>query len=135
MPEPRPTCLTRGCEEAATHRGRCQPHYARLRRRDPAVRAAERDYKLRKRYGITAEQADALLASANYCCQLCGSPAEEFPRGLCIDHDHVTGSVRGVLCPSCNVGVAHFAEDTGVLQAAIEYLSRAATARLDTYVM
>jgi hypothetical protein len=54
-------------------------------------------------------------------CALCRDPAKE---SLVIDHCHTTGSVRGLLCHHCNVGLGFLRDDPDVMAAAIEYLRR-----------
>jgi hypothetical protein len=46
---------------------------------------------------------------------------------MCIDHDHNTGTVRGLLCDRCNKTIGFADDDTAVLRAAIAYLEQAAT--------
>lgn len=58
-------------------------------------------------------------------CAICGAPISISGRRLAIDHDHVTGKFRGLLCSNCNTGIGMFKEDTELLQKAIEYLRRA----------
>ena len=42
----------------------------------------------------------------------------------CIDHDHVTKEVRGLLCMSCNTALGHFRDDPSIVRSALAYLSR-----------
>ena len=67
------------------------------------------------RYGLTPE---AFLALPNYC-EVCGST-----ENLCIDHDHITGKVRGTLCCRCNTALGMLAEDTNRMKNLIDYISR-----------
>mgnify|MGYP001568737549 CR=1 FL=1 len=73
-----------------------------------------RIYKLRSLYGITPEEADAIIANG---CKICGS----FDR-VVIDHCHTSGKVRDALCSRCNkmLGMAH--DDASVLERAAEYI-------------
>jgi Recombination endonuclease VII len=51
-------------------------------------------------------------------------------RALCVDHDHSTGQVRGLLCKRCNYALG-LLEDTKSLVRAVEYLHRALDAQLE----
>lgn len=78
-----------------------------------------RKKKLKRRYSITPEEYDGLLAQQRGLCAIC----EESPEGvLHVDHDHVTGAVRGLLCNTCNVGIGSLKDDSALLRAAAEYL-------------
>lgn len=55
---------------------------------------------LRYRYGITPEQWQSLYDSQEGLCGICGQP--QGAQRLCVDHDHSTGAVRGLLCDFCN---------------------------------
>lgn len=95
----------------------CKPcHNARTRRSKESV-GGERTYHLRRRYGITGEEADAMLASQSGVCAICrAAPAAH------VDHDHATGGVRALLCFDCNGGLAQFKDDPDVLRAAADYV-------------
>ncbi len=71
------------------------------------------------RHGLTVEQLLAVLAPG--VCAICRSPTR-----LHVDHDHVTGRVRGLLCASCNLGLGRFRDDPERLLSAAAYLARQA---------
>jgi hypothetical protein len=73
-------------------------------------------------YGLTVAEIEAIRERQGGVCAICrqGSPNE---RDLCIDHDHSTGEVRGLLCVLCNSGLGQFRDDPVILRAAIEYLA------------
>lgn len=43
---------------------------------------------------------------------------------FCVDHNHLTGEVRGLLCTKCNVALGLVADNKNHLLALIDYLSR-----------
>jgi hypothetical protein len=95
----------------------CKPcHNARGRRAKEFV-GGERTYHLRRRYGITAEDADLMLERQGGLCAICrAAPAAH------VDHDHETGAVRALLCFNCNGGLGQFKDDPVVLRAAADYI-------------
>jgi hypothetical protein len=74
----------------------------------------------RREYGLTEEEYNNMVLSQNNVCVICNKPSS---RTLHIDHDHVTGKVRGLLCSNCNLGIGLLQEDLTILNRAIEYLS------------
>jgi Recombination endonuclease VII len=71
------------------------------------------------RYGISPAEYDALLAKQNGACAIC----RRRPKGrLCVDHCHVTGRIRGLLCHSCNLALGYLRDDQASLIAAVAYL-------------
>lgn len=85
---------------------------------------------LLRKYGISRGQYDALLKWQNGVCKICqGPPTGKTKRGaavrLDVDHDHVTGHVRGLLCHPCNMMLGSARDRVEVLRAAILYLEQA----------
>lgn len=57
-----------------------------------------RNRDLIKLYGITLKDYDDMHSSQKGCCAICDKTEET----LNVDHSHVTGRVRGLLCYDCN---------------------------------
>ncbi len=76
-----------------------------------------------KKYDISDEQYKQLSVKQNNRCAIC-SGLELNLRYLCIDHNHRTGKVRGLLCHKCNTILGFVNEDVKILQNAIKYLKR-----------
>lgn len=74
----------------------------------------------RRLYGLNEEEYNNMILSQNNLCAICNKPSN---KTLHIDHDHVTGRVRGLLCSNCNLGIGLLEEDLIILNRAIEYLS------------
>lgn len=70
---------------------------------------------------INLRELETLLAEYDGHCVLCAREAEK----PCVDHDHATGIVRGLLCSTCNTGLGKFGDDPERLRAAAAYLGRA----------
>ena len=87
----------------------------------------DRNDHLKSKYGITLNQYDILLESQNGVCAICKQPptnSNKYNKVLFVDHDHITGKVRGLLCYHCNVGLGHFKDNTQLLTRVIEYLNK-----------
>jgi hypothetical protein len=82
-----------------------------------------REEDLLTKYGLTEEAYQVLLQAQNYVCKICGLPeTNRRKKNLSVDHDHVTGRVRGLLCSTCNVMLGMAKEDQTTLLRAIQYL-------------
>lgn len=66
---------------------------------------------LRKNYNIGLEEYRAKLEEQNHLCAICCLPAGGRWGRLCVDHNHATGAVRGLLCEKCNVALGCIDED------------------------
>lgn len=80
-----------------------------------------RDQYLRRKYKISLERYEEMLDAQDGRCAIC--LCKPRTRVLAVDHDHLTGQLRGLLCGRCNHGLLQFAqEDITILRRAIEYL-------------
>lgn len=79
------------------------------------------DYRLRSKFGITLDDYNQMLDIQNHVCAICGGTNGD--QRLQVDHDHVTGAIRGLLCRGCNSGLGHFRDSSQLIAAALEYLS------------
>jgi len=68
-------------------------------------------------YDLSPEQYAAMRNKQRERCAICGSSSR-----LCVDHNHKTGFVRGLLCVPCNVMLGRLNEDFTVFERAIHYL-------------
>lgn len=109
------------------YRSKCKPCvsvYHKKRNKNPEVKERARANSYKTKYGITTNQYDEMLKQQNGVCKICGSA--ESKRGdhrLMVDHDHVTGEVRGLLCNPCNAAIGLLGDNISTLQNAINYLS------------
>lgn len=90
------------------------------------VREYNRRRDLKRQYGITAADYDAMFARQGGVCKGCGQPETAVYRGrvvrLSVDHNHTTGLVRGLLCGRCNHTLGWAAEDPTRLRGLAAYI-------------
>jgi hypothetical protein len=100
-----------------------------LRLPAPAPRCRPADaaaYHRRRTYGLEDNQWRWLATVARERCMVCGRGWQSVGNGHpCVDHDHATGRVRGVLCFSCNMALGKLRDDASVVRRAIAYLEAA----------
>lgn len=75
--------------------------------------------RIREKYKITRDDYDRMVSDQQGRCAICHS---EHPQ-LSVDHDHATGTVRGLLCNRCNAGIGFLRDDVDLLRGAIRYLT------------
>jgi hypothetical protein len=82
-----------------------------------------RYYCRMRRYGLSFEQVKNILTNSENKCQICNSQLDDTRAGKPhIDHNHITGKVRGILCGNCNRGLGYFHDNIETMGSAIEYL-------------
>ena len=88
--------------------GRCMPC-----RQDRARR-----YLKRTRYNVTDKQIEDMSILQNHKCRIC----KEYTKTLFIDHCHISGRVRGLLCRHCNSMLGFAKDNIEILRLAMDYL-------------
>ena len=84
-----------------------------------------RNWGLQKRYGITEEIYSQMLSNQSGCCAICrSSDPGKRRKFFCVDHNHVTNLVRGLLCVECNTALGKFKDNPIILREAALYLER-----------
>jgi hypothetical protein len=109
-----------GCKTCAA---KCRNRLQRQKRKDPEY---NRHWKLKYKYGISLLEYKEILKNQGDKCALCEKPRLENKKDFAVDHNHVTGRIRGLLCDSCNWGLGNFKCDSGIefLLKAIEYIKK-----------
>lgn len=82
----------------------------------------------RKAYNISAAQYKAMLIEQDNKCAICNREERSIRNGkqqqLAVDHCHEIGSIRALLCMSCNNGLGRFGHNPDFLIAAAHYLNK-----------
>lgn len=77
---------------------------------------------LKYHYNITLEDYDEMFNRQSGLCAICGIPHTELRKRLGVDHDHISGKVRGLLCDSCNRMLGYGRDRIDIFQNAVVYL-------------
>jgi hypothetical protein len=81
-------------------------------------------YWIAKRHKISMEEANYWYLKSMESCEICGHRWLEGDDKLCIDHDHTTGKVRGILCKHCNYVLGHSYEKKEILAKTMAYIDK-----------
>lgn len=128
-----PICLTQDCGESTTRGGHglCKfCYHVQYKQTYPnqgvVTRRASRKYHLKTKYGLTPEDEARLITKQKNRCAICRgkNPGPKPGQNWCIDHDHVTGQVRGLLCHWCNAAIGLLKDDPGLIATAAAYVQR-----------
>lgn len=82
----------------------------------------QRKNHLKHKYGLTLEEWRDIYDEQGGVCPGCRQPLVD--RTPCVDHDHATGAVRGILCVRCNSGMGLLSDDPETLERLVVYLRR-----------
>jgi hypothetical protein len=106
----------------------CAKEHSRLYRVNNPLKAKEtvRKATIKNKFNITIEQYKQLLIKQNNKCAICDRSYFEYKkttkREFCIDHNHQTGEIRGLLCSPCNRAIGQLQDNPNILRKAAFYL-------------
>lgn len=88
-----------------------------------------KDKKRVRLHGLPSTLFEKMFQEQEHACKICGKKFESYlntrkKKTLFVDHDHVTGQVRGLLCPRCNNGMS-YVDDEDWADAAARYVNEA----------
>lgn len=98
---------------------KCQKKF---NRRKSYNRAYHRERHLKRTYGITNQQYLEMFQKQKGCCAICKRRQQELDVVLNVDHCHITGDIRGLLCVACNNLLGRAEDNITTLSNAIIYL-------------
>jgi len=101
---------------------RAYPEKEKVRRKKQHLMHQKRDrnYHLKRKYGIGINEYDALFKTQNGLCSICNNPPGS--KILYVDHNHSTKQVRRLICRDCNLGLGNFKDNPNLLRAGADYL-------------
>jgi hypothetical protein len=111
---------------------RCKPcaleTSVQWRKNNPGAHAKYmKTYHLQNRgrqYGLEPGEWNTMLEAQGGACAICKGTGPGKRLVLCVDHDHVTGVTRALLCHRCNSGLGMFKDNPELLEAAATYLRK-----------
>lgn len=108
---------------------RCRAAYQRAwRKANPdkirAIYKRSKNSELLRKYGISTEERDRMLAEQGGVCAGCGSPDSAWKGDWHVDHCHATNVVRGILCHNCNVALGRVHDSPYILRGLTDYLEK-----------
>lgn len=115
--------LGRRCPECSAKRKKDQQRESKARNKE-RVLARNREgrygrrWELVTKYGLTMEEYEQMCRERDHRCDICGKSS----KSPCVDHDHDTGLVRGLLCRKCNRGLGLLGDNAAALARVVSYL-------------
>ena len=77
------------------------------------------DYNRKKKYGVGNAEVLALIEQQGGVCPITGN---KLSVNSCVDHDHATGKVRGILSIKANAFLGHIEKNPEFFKRALAYL-------------
>jgi hypothetical protein len=92
--------------------------------RKEQIRAYKKEYNKKygrkRRYNLNEQEFIEMLSRQNNRCAICSVSLE--CKKVCLDHNHETKRIRGLLCHNCNVALGLFKDNLLIIESAIKYM-------------
>lgn len=116
--------ITKGAKKVSKN-GKAYYHYEEYKKewdRKNATRLKQQDADkhIKKKYGLTRTAYDKILMTQGGGCAICGN----LKNRMCVDHEHESGLVRGVLCVPCNTALGALKDNPVFAYQASGYLNK-----------
>lgn len=106
-----------------THRTLFKDHYNSYKKKWRYNNKNKTKNEKLKKYNLTIEKFNNLLQNQNYKCGVCRKEFENSSSITpCVDHNHKTNTVRGILCRNCNSGIGGLYDNIEYLINALKWL-------------
>ncbi len=86
----------------------------------------QRNASLKYNYGITYDQYEEMSKKQNHSCAICKRTRKKLGKKLAVDHNHITGKIRALLCITCNLAIGYLFTDknTDIIKSALNYCEK-----------
>lgn len=95
-----------------------------LKKRYIRNKESYKDAKLKRSFGIGLSEYNSILKLQNGKCAICKKTEEQNGKMLAVDHCHITGKNRDLLCSSCNICIGFIEKNNLDFQTIINYLKK-----------
>ena len=118
-----------GSQWRAKNRDKCRAYTQKYRDTHREKDRTRNTAKNREKLGVTPAQYATMHLAQGGLCMICGQPETALGRKgavqtLCLDHNHITGKIRDLLCKRCNRVLGQLGESTELLRGMIEYIEK-----------
>ena len=91
-------------------------------------KSCKRYLQLFKKFRLSKNDYEMMLDAQGGVCAICKQPEKQKRNNvikfLGVDHNHISGKIRGILCADCNLGLGKFKDNPEMLRRALAYLEK-----------
>jgi Recombination endonuclease VII len=108
----------------------CHSKRSRRWHKETSTSEKKRVKNVKQNYGLSAEEYQMLVIAQNGACAACGQietrldSRTQLVKNLHVDHDHITGKVRALLCHGCNAALGLLGDDPERIRLLLKYAER-----------